>query len=178
MKDLLLNRQFTECKSQSASIKGISILNGTNLDTQNPSVISVINDNDIFLDQSVSQCISRSQEISKRYSYIYNQLDESSRLLLRSRMQGLLSIMHRHQEIRVKDIVLDAYSESSFIVSFEDRSDLKLTINFDEPDYINSDNDRIANVEVAYLSFKSNGKRHTINNTFYNIIKQLMDMYA
>lgn len=178
MTDYLLNKKYTEHNSQSAPTKYMSVINGVNLEVASPAVISAIRDRDVFLERSISQCIIMSQNISKKYSYIYDKLDEASRHLFRSRIQELLTVAQRHQEIRVKDIVLDAFSESSLVVSFENRKDLKLTINIDEPDYLHCDNASIENVEVAYLSFKSNGKRHTINNTFHNIIIQLLDMYA
>lgn len=179
MDDYLLNEFRKDPAVNSEPNKRISILNGIETDSQALSSNSFFTANELCFDRSLNQCIIRSQDIQERYSYIYIKLDETARLRFRSRMQEFLSIVQVHKEICVKDIVLDTYSESSMLVSFEDHSDIKLAINLNEPDCFYSENSSpIENVEVAYLTYKYNGQRHTVNNTLKNIIKQLLEMYA
>lgn len=126
-------------------------------------------------EQVTSVCINRVFELRTRYSGVYRSFSEEMSRSFNDRMTQVISRLSE-RNITIQDIVLDTFSEESFIVSFPERGDVKLTINLTEPDCINVDGETINNVEVAYLTFKTNGRRRIINNTLHNIIEELMDI--
>lgn len=119
--------------------------------------------------------ISRVFDLRKRYSTIYQSFSEDMSMSFNDRMTEVISILSE-KKISIQDIVLDTFSEDSFIVSFTKRADVKLTINFTEPDRIFVDGETINNVEVAYLTYKTDGRRRIINNTLHNIIEELTEI--
>lgn len=119
--------------------------------------------------------INRVFDLRERYSTIYQSFSEEMSLSFNDRMTQVISRLS-DRDITIQDIVLDTFTEDSFIVSFPKRRDVKLTINLMEPDRIIVDGESINNVEVAYLTYKTDGRRRIINNTLHNIIEELMDI--
>lgn len=119
--------------------------------------------------------INRVFDLRERYSTIYQSFSEEMILSFNDRMTQVISRLS-DRDITIQDIVLDTFTEDSFIVSFPKRRDVKLTINLMEPDRIIVDGESINNVEVAYLTYKNDGRRRIINNTLHNIIEELMDI--
>ena len=67
---------------------------------------------------------------------------------------------------------VDCYTDESIIIRFSQRKDVRLTMNFTEPEYV--DEQRcIRNIEEAYLSYLKGEKRVIRNSTLDNIIKEL-----
>ena len=131
----------------------------------NPYSFSWREDN---IQREVIQKLSR---IRESHEHIFSNLDKDLSVLLNQRIMQVVSYLHKNNLIDEYEISFDNYTESCIDVRFSKRPDIVMSVYFDEPDMIN---DTISNVEVAYLTYKKNGKRRSINNTLDYILKEMV----
>ena len=120
------------------------------------------------IQREVIQKLSRIREL---HEHIFSNLDKDLSILLNQRIMQVVSYLHKNNLIDEYEISFDNYTESCIDVRFSKRPDIVMSVYFDEPDMIN---DTISNVEVAYLTYKKNGKRRSINNTLDYILKEMV----
>lgn len=111
--------------------------------------------------------------IRELHEHIFSELDKDLSVLLNQRIMQVVSYLHKNNLIDEYEISFDNYTESCIDVRFPKRPDIVMSVYFDEPDMIN---DTISNVEVAYLTYKKNGKRRSINNTLDYILKIMVSL--
>ena len=164
--DILLNSYMDLPQIKRKEEPEISFLNRySSLFDNNPYNFSWREDN---IQREVIQKLSTIREL---HEHIFSELDKDLSVLLNQRIMQVVSYLHKNNLIDEYEISFDNYTESCIDVRFSKRPDIVMSVYFDEPDMIN---DTISNVEVAYLTYKKNGKRRSINNTLDYILKEMV----
>lgn len=164
--DILLNSFTGVSQTEQIAKKELSFINHhSSLFENNPYRFSWREDN---IQKEVIQKLSAIREIHER---IFSKLDKDLSVLLNQRIMQVVTCLHNSNLNNEYEISFDNYTECCIDVRFHKRPDMVMSIYFDEPDMIN---DTISNVEVAYLTYKKDGKRQSMNNTLDYILKEMI----
>lgn len=123
----------------------------------------------------IDASIMEMQQLQNCYKTILERLDYQTRTRANELLVSFNQALSRNRINSKACISIDRYTDESIIVRFSQRDDIRVTLNFTEPDYIDEAN-KILNVEVAYLSFVRNGKRHIHNSTMSVIVDELSEL--
>lgn len=165
---ILLNTYMDFPKTEREEKKELSFINRySSLFDNIPYRFSWREDN---IQREVIQKLSAIREI---HEHIFSELDNDLSVLLNQRIMQVVSCLHQSNLINEYEISFDNYTECCIDVSFHKRPDVVMSVYFDEPDMID---DTIFNVEVAYLTYKKDGKRHSMNNTLDYILKEAVKL--
>lgn len=166
IEDILLNTYRDSPKTEREVKKKLSFMNSYgSLFDNNPYYFSWREDN---VQREVIQKLST---IRETHAQIFFVLDKDLSVLLNQRIMQVVNRLHERNMSDEYEISFDNYTECCIDVRFHKRPDMVMSVYFDEPDMID---DTIYNVEVAYLTYKKNGKRLSINNTLDHILKEMV----
>ena len=126
----------------------------------------------VAAEKMMQNAIQTMGQLHSRYEEVFKVMDVPVRRRANAMLvqfQQAISQKRRNDEIIYS---VDCYTDESLIIRFSQRKDVRLTINFTEPEYI--DEQRcIRNIEEAYLSYMKGKTRIIRNSTLDNIIMEL-----
>lgn len=170
MNDLFLNKLKSVQVRESSKTDGVLFLNRHSQPLVSDAFIA---DTYIHEETNERKAIAAMMGIEQKYIHVFKTLEKGKRrraheLLMRFQIKIGLS----GKEV-TPNYTLDTFSEDRIYVTFPHHKDLRVTLNFTEDDYIDAAQ-TIQNVEVAYLSYRKNDRKHMVNNTLEEIVNQLL----
>lgn len=111
-------------------------------------------------------------ELRSRYVKAFNDMDDNIRRRANAMLVQFQQAISQKLSFDEVSYSVDCYTDESFIIRFSQRKDVRLTINFTEPEYIDEQRS-IRNIEEAYLSYMKGKTRIIKNSTLDNIILEL-----
>ena len=130
------------------------------------------NDNLLQCENIVRSSISEMEQLKNKYDVVLGNLEQNVRTRANELLLQFNQLVYKKHLNQKTSISVDRYTDESIIVRFQQREDVRVTLNFTEPDFID-DSHKIHNVEVAYLSYISDGKRRIRNSTLPVIVDEL-----
>lgn len=119
-----------------------------------------------------SSVIVEMGKLQQRYSVVVDALDSEVRTRANELLFAFIQGVSKHNIRNDVSCSIDRYTDESIIVRFRQREDLRVTLNFTEPEYID-EKCTIKNVEVAYLSYIEGHRRRILNSSLSVIIDEL-----
>lgn len=120
----------------------------------------------------VKSSMSEMKQLQQKYDMVLDGLDSNVRTRANELLLQFNQLFSTHKYSSMTTISLDRYTDESIIVRFRNREDVRVTLNFTEPDFADEQH-TIQNVEVAYLSFIQGGKRQIKNSSLPAIVDEL-----
>lgn len=128
------------------------------------------------MDENIARSsIFEMEQLERHYQPVIDNLDKKERTRANELMLGFIQAITKRNFHREVSFSIDRYTDERIIVRFKQRSDLRVTLNFTEPDYLDEEC-TIKNVEVAYLSYLEGNNRHILNSTLSVIIDELCNL--
>lgn len=123
-------------------------------------------------EEIVRTSIVEMQQLRSRYKMVLDGLDRKLRTRANELLLQFNQLFSKSKYSHLAIFSLDRYTDESIIVRFKNREDVRVTLNFTEPDFVD-ERHMIQNVEVAYLSFLQGGKRQIKNSSLSVIVDEL-----
>lgn len=112
------------------------------------------------------------QQLRSRYDMVLGGIDRELQTRANELLLQFNQLFSKSRYSHLATFSLDRYTDESIIVRFKYREDVRVTLNFTEPDFVDEKH-TIQNVEVAYLSFLQGGKRQIKNSSLSVIVDEL-----
>lgn len=123
----------------------------------------------VSAEKMMKKTIQTMGELHSRYEKVFDTMDVPIRRRANAMLVQFQQAMSQKRKIGEVFYSVDCYTDESLIIRFSQRKDVRLTINFTEPEYI----DEQRNIEEAYLSYVKGKTRIIKNSTLENIIMEL-----
>ena len=128
------------------------------------------------MDENIARSsILEMEQLKRHYQPVIDNLDKKERTRANELMLGFIQAITKRNFQRQVSFSIDRYTDKRIIVRFKQRADLRVTLNFTEPDYLD-EVCTIKNVEVAYLSYLEGNNRHILNSSLSVIIDELCNL--
>lgn len=119
-----------------------------------------------------SSVIVEMGKLQQRYRVVIDALESDVRTRANELLFAFIQGVSKHNLRNDVSCSIDRYTDESIIVRFRQREDLRVTLNFTEPEYIDEEC-TIKNVEVAYLSYLEGHRRRILNSSLSVIVDEL-----
>lgn len=119
-----------------------------------------------------SSVIVEMRKLQQQYSVVVDTLESDVRTRANELLFAFIQGVSKHNLRNDVSCSIDRYTDESIIIRFRQREDLRVTLNFTEPEYIDEEC-TIKNVEVAYLSYLEGHQRHILNSSLSVIVDEL-----
>ena len=123
----------------------------------------------VTAEKMMKKTIQTMGELHSRYEKVFDTMDVPIRRRANAMLVQFQQAMSQKRRTGEVFYSVDCYTDESLIIRFSQRKDVRLTINFTEPEYINEHR----NIEEAYLSYVKGKTRVIKNSTLENIIMEL-----
>ncbi len=123
-------------------------------------------------EKMMQHAIQTMGQLRSHYEDVFDGMDSVVRRRANAMLVQFQQAMSRRHGTDGVTYSVDCYTDESIIIRFSQRKDLRLTINFTEPEFIDA-NRCTRNIEEAYLSYMKGKKRMIRNSTLDIIINEL-----